>query len=304
MRNAFVEELTQLAQEDSEVIAMLADNGIIVFDDYKERFPKQFVNVGIAESNLISMASGMASSGLKPFVYTITPFLAMRPFEFIRNDVCYQNTNVRLIGIGAGFAYSTLGPTHHAIEDIALMNVLPNLTIFSPADPIETKKATRAMHELDAPSYLRIGTGRNPQVYKDENYEFEVGKGVVLNEGADITIVATGTILALLQEVVAELEAVSIELINIHTIKPFDSELVLKSAKKTTRVLSVEEHFVIGGLGSIVGDTLAENSVNCKFKKLGVKDKFVSSYGTLDYLRSLNGLDKESIKQDIVDMLK
>jgi len=305
VRNAFIKEVTILAQRDSNIIMMLADNGIIVFDDYAAKLPEQLVNVGIAESNLISMASGMATCGLKPFVYSIIPFLTMRPFEFIRNDICYQNKGVRLVGIGAGFAYSALGPTHHAIEDIALMNVLPNITIISPADPIETKKVTRFLYDVETPVYVRLGTGHNPDVYNDENYNFQAGKGVVLRSGGDLTLIGTGTILASLVDVAQELsdDGINVELVNIHTLKPFDRELIVQSVKKTKRVITVEEHFIVGGLGSIVGDVLISDNIDCKFKKIGVRDRFVSSYGSLEYLRSLNGLDKDSIKKEIMDIL-
>ena len=297
MRNSFVKELENLADKDKDIVAMLADNGIIVFDNYKDKYPNQFVNVGISESALIGMASGMAMSGLKPFVYTIIPFLTMRPYEFIKNDICYQNTNVKLIGIGAGFAYSTLGPTHHAIEDISIMNILPNLTIISPADPLETQKATKAIYDLNTPTYMRIGTGKNPRIYEND-YNFEIGKGVVLKEGKDLTIISTGTILSLLKEIVNEID-IDIELINIHTIKPIDEELIIKSVTKTKKVITIEEHFITGGLGSIVANVLSTNQIKVKFKQLGIKDNFVSSYGSLEYLRKLNNLDKDSIKREL-----
>jgi len=297
MRNSFVKELENLADKDKDIVAMLADNGIIVFDNYKDKYPNQFVNVGISESALIGMASGMAMSGLKPFVYTIIPFLTMRPYEFIKNDICYQNTNVKLIGIGAGFAYSTLGPTHHAIEDISIMNILPNLTIISPADPLETQKATKAIYDLNTPAYMRIGTGKNPKIYEND-YNFEIGKGIVLKEGKDLTIISTGTILSLLKEIVNEID-IDIELINIHTIKPIDEELIIKSVTKTKKVITIEEHFITGGLGSIVANVLSTNQIKVKFKQLGIKDNFVSHYGSLEYLRKLNNLDKDSIKREL-----
>jgi len=204
MRNAFVSELTDISK-DPKIFTLLADNGIIVFDDYIKLYPKQFLNVGIAESNMIGVAAGMAMCGFIPFVYTIIPFLTMRPFEYIRNDICKQNQNVKLIGIGAGFNYSTLGPTHHGTEDISIMRCLPNLTVLSPADPLETRKATMAAYKMKGPVYIRIGTGKNPSVYKND-YEFVIGKGIVLNDGDDVTIISTGFIIQETQLAIDELK--------------------------------------------------------------------------------------------------
>jgi len=300
MRNAFISEITRLAG-DEKVIVLLADNGIIVFDEYRRKFPRQVVNLGIAESNMIAMSAGMANCGLKPFVYTIIPFLTMRPYEFIKNDICYQKRNVKLIGTGAGFAYSTLGPTHHAIEDLAIMRALPHMIVVSPADPRETRKATKALYETESPAYMRIGTGNNPSVYPGD-YEFVVGKGVVLKEGRDVAIIGTGTILAEVLKAAESLKAegISAKVVNIHTLKPLDEELILGISRDMDAVVTVEEHLITGGLGSSVAELLAEKGERKNhFLRIGLRDSFCQGYGNIDEVRQANGLDRCQIAGEI-----
>lgn len=304
MRNAFIAELLNISK-DERVLCLLADNGIIVFDEYRRQRPKQLVNLGIAESNLIGMAAGLALCGYMPFVYTIGPFLTMRPYEYIRNDVCYQNTNVKLVGIGAGFAYSTLGPTHHLTEDVSILSCLPNITIISPADPIETVKATRAAYNHVGPVYLRIGTGKNP-VITDKDSEFSIGRGMVIREGNDVGLISTGDILAeviqaaeLLQE-----KGISARVINMSTLKPLDDEIILETAEKTKAIISIEEHNVKGGLGSSIADILCEKfDEKIKFKKMGLVDKFCKGYGSLEEIRKSEGLYRTDIQREAEALL-
>ena len=193
MRIAYISALEELSRKNKNIMAIVADIGAIVYDKYREEFPGRFLNVGVAEQNMIGLAAGLASCGKIPFTYTITPFITMRTFEQIKNDVCLQDTNVKIVGVGAGLRYSTLGPTHHAIEDIALMRVLPNMTIVSPADPLETKLATFAIADFKGPTYFRIGTRGEPKIYA-KDYDFKIGKGVQLKDGDDLTILSTGSI--------------------------------------------------------------------------------------------------------------
>jgi len=304
VRNAFIEEVTRLA-EDKRVLTLLADNGIIVFDEYKRLHPKQIINLGIAESNMIGMAAGLAMSGFIPFVYTISPFLVMRPYEFIRNDICYQKANVKLVGIGAGFIYSTLGPTHHATEDVSILRCLPNITILSPADPLETKMATRAAYEHDGPVYLRIGTGKNPPIYGKE-YEFAIGRSVVLKEGTDVGIIATGTILTEVLKAAEMLEekSISTRVVNMHTLKPIDEEIILETAGKCKVILTVEEHSTIGGLGSAVAETLIERyDKKVTFMKMGLCNCFCKVYGPIDEVRKHVGLFRTDITRAAEELL-
>jgi len=306
MRNAYLAALYDLAKEDSRILALVADNGAIVYDKYRQDFGQRFINFGIAEANMISIAAGLASCGKIPFAYTISSFLTMRAFEQIRNDVCLQKMNVKLVGIGAGFVYSTLGPTHHAIEDIALMRVLPNMTIVSPADPLESTKATIAAAQIDGPVYLRVSVGGTPKIY-EKDYEFKIGQGIILKEGKDIAIIATGGILCEVLQAVDELEklGISVRLINIHTIKPIDKKIILKAAYDIGVILTVEEHSVIGGLGSAVAEVIAEgHNSPFKFNRLGLNDTFPEGYGTYQEMKEGNGLSRSGIVRQAKILLK
>ena len=220
MRTAYLETLYDLATRDKRVYALISDNGAIVYDKYRKDLASQYLNLGISESNMLGMAAGMASCGKIPFAYTIGAFLAYRAFEFVRNDICLQKQNVKIIGTGAGEIYSVLGPTHHSTEDLGGLRTLPNLTILSPASPLETKKATIAAYEWDGPVYLRLGTNKEPEIY-NKDYIFEIGKGVTIKDGTDITLIGTGSILMDILKIaeMLETEGIRCKVINIHTIK-------------------------------------------------------------------------------------
>ena len=306
MRNAYLEALYDLAKNNRQIMSLNADIGAIVFDKFKADFPDQFINFGVAEPNMISAAAGMASCGKIPFTYTIMPFITMRTYEQIRNDVCLQKMNVKIVGVGAGLVYSTLGPTHHAIEDIAIMKVLPNMTIISPADPLEAKKATFAAAQIEGPVYLRLGTSKEPAVYQHD-YDFTIGRGVKLKDGKDATIIATGSIVhdALQAAKELEKERISVRLVNIHTIKPIDKEIILQAARETKAILTLEEHNVEGGFGSSVASVILEESdVPIKFKRLGINDCFCSFYGTHQELKSHYGIAKEDIIREVINLYR
>lgn len=305
MRSAYLETLYDLATQDKSVFAVISDNGAIVYDQYRRDLPKQFINAGIAEANMIAMAAGMASQGKIPFAYTIGSFLTYRAYEFILNDVCLQDQNVKMVGIGAGCAYSLLGPSHHAIHDIGALRTLPNLTLFSPASPLEVKKIVQAAYALQGPVYIRMGTNREPEIYP-EDYDFAVGKGVTLQDGTDITFVGTGSIVHDILQVAERLrqENISARVINMHTIKPFDREIVIKAAQETKAVITVEEHSVIGGLGSAVAEVIAEENLHVKFKRIGFRDAFAKGYGRHDEVKSLNGIGVEDIYRAARDCVR
>ena len=296
MRDAYIAALTELTRRDRRVYSLVADNGAIVFDKYRAEFAGNFINFGISEANMLSAAAGMASVGLVPFTYTIASFITQRAFEQIRDDVCYQGMNVKIVGVGAGFAYSVLGPTHHAGEDIALMRTLPGMTIFSPADPRETYQATLAMADVQGPAYLRIASRGEPPVYEKELF-FQPGRGVVLRRGTGVTIVATGVVVIDALEAAKRLEekGISARVINIHTIAPFDEEIILEAARETGAIVTVEAHNVIGGLGSAVAETLARRATApCRFRSLGMRG-FCEEYDTHAGLKARLGLDAASI---------
>lgn len=306
MRDAYVTALYNLAKDNKNIFALVADNGAVVYQKYRQDFPDQFINFGISEANMISVAAGLASCGKIPFAYTISSFLTMRAFEQIRIDVCLQQMNVKLIGIGAGFVYSNLGPTHQATEDIALMRALPNMTILSPADALEARYVTYAAAKSCGPVYIRLATGGSPAIYKNE-YSFKLGKAVTLKEGNDLTIISSGGIIYEVLKAVEKLETlgISVRLINVHTIKPIDKEAILKAANETKAILTIEEHAIEGGLGSAVSEVVLEgNNKPVRFKRLGLNNVFPSGYGTYDDMKQINGLSEKDIVREAKDICK
>ena len=295
MRTAYLDTLYELAEKDKRVYALISDNGAIVYDKYRRDFPEQYLNLGISEANMLGMAAGMASCGKIPFAYTIGAFLAYRAFEFIRNDICLQNQNVKIVGTGAGEVYSSLGPTHHTTEDLGGLRSLPNLTLICPASPMEVRKATIAAYEYNGPVYLRLGTNREPEIYS-EDHPFTLGKGIVLREGGDITLIGTGSILHDVLDAAVHLKKSGIHarVINIHTIKPIDKEMIRKAVEETGAVVTVEDHNVIGGLGSAVAEVIAEYGKLVRFRRMGLRD-FSNGYGSYAEVKQANGLGVERI---------
>ena len=305
MRTAYLDTLYDLASKDKRVYAMISDNGAIVYDKYRRDLPTQYLNLGISEANMIGLAAGMASCGKIPFAYTIGAFLAYRAFEFIRNDICLQNQNVKVVGTGAGMVYSALGPTHHATEDIGCLRSLPNLTIFSPASPMEVKKAVIEAYKIKGPVYIRLGTNKEEELYENENYTFVTGKGIELCLGNDITIVGTGNILidVMKAKKLLEQEKVGVRVINIHTIKPFDTDIIIKAARETKGIVTVEDHNIIGGLGSAVAEAIAESGIGIKFKRIGLDNSFSKGYGTYAQVKDLNGIGIQNIVCAVKEMM-
>lgn len=290
MRTAYINTIFDLATKDKRVYALISDNGAIVYDKYRKELPSQYLNLGISEANMLGMAAGMASCGKIPFAYTIGAFLAYRAYEFIRNDICLQKQNVKIVGTGAGEVYSALGPTHHSTEDLGGLRSLPNLIILSPASPLEVKKATIAAYESDGPVYLRLGTNKEAEIYSAD-YAFQIGKGITLREGKDLAFIGTGSILKDTLEAAQVLarEGIDARVINIHTIKPIDKEIILQTIEEVGGVIVVEDHNVVGGLGSAVAEVIAESGKGISFKRIGLHD-FSCGYGTYAQVKERNGL--------------
>ena len=294
-----MDTLYDLAGKDKRVYALISDNGAIVYDRYRKDLASQYLNLGISEANMLGMAAGMASCGKIPFAYTIGAFLAYRAYEFIRNDICLQKQNVKIVGTGAGEVYSALGPTHHSTEDLGGLRVLPNLTILCPASPLEVKKATVAAYEYDGPVYLRLGTNREPEIYK-EDYHFEIGRGVVIREGKDIALIGTGSILKDILDVAEMLhqDGIQARVINIHTIKPIDRAIILQAVEETGRIVTIEDHNITGGLGSAVAEVIAESGRGVAFKRIGLRD-FSKGYGAYAEVKEMNGIGIKRIADEI-----
>ena len=264
-------------------------------DVFKKKYPDRFINMGIAEANMMSTAAGLASCGKTVFASSFAMFAAGRAFEQVRNSICYPNLNVKIGATHAGISVGEDGATHQCLEDIGIMRTLPNMVIINPADDVEAKAAVRAACEHDGPVYLRFGRLGVPVVFDESTYKFEIGKGVVLSEGADVTIIATGLMVEMAlnaKELLAN-QGISAEIINIATIKPIDAQIIAKSAQKTGAVVTCEEHNIIGGLGSAVAEVLVENAP-VPMERVGTRDVFGRS-GTPAQLFKVYGLTPEAI---------
>ena len=300
MQRAYINALYELIKQDKNVISCLSDSGTDYDELIAREFPEQCVNFGISENNKVAAASGLAACGKIPFVYTTNAFLAYRSYEFIRDDVCLQNRNVKLVGMGCGLSWSTLGSTHHTTEDIAALKAIPNLTIFSPASPLELEKVVKKAYEIKGPTYIRMGMSNEKEIY-EKDYTLEVGKNIVVKEGKTATVFYTGSIISELLEAQEMLTKDNIELkiINIHTIKPLDVENIKRECTIQNKIFSIEEHSIIGGIGSSIADVIAMNGLGAKLVKIGIDDKFAEGYGTYSEIKKMNSLDAESIYRAI-----
>lgn len=305
MRNTFVNTLIEVALKDPQVMLLTGDLGYNALEPFFKVLPKQFLNMGVAEQNMMAFAAGLALSGKIPVVYSIATFATLRPYEQIRNDVCYQNLNVKIVGAGAGLTYSQYGATHHAMEDIGLMRLLPRMTVLAPGDPLEVDGAVRAMLAHEGPCYLRIGSRGEPNIHPAAP-KFRIGKGFVLREGADAALIATGNMLhtAAVTTELLRAKGVATRLISMPTVKPLDETLILDTARKFKYVFTIEEHSVIGGLGSAVAEFLAEHATGTRFARIAPTDAFQPVGGMLAYVRGLNGLTPEKIAERVVKNIK
>jgi transketolase len=291
MRTTFVQTLCDIAERDERVWLLTADLGYSVLEPFIERFPTRYLNVGVAEQNMIGVAAGLARCGKMPFVYSIANFPTLRCFEQIRNDVCYHEGNVKIVAVGGGFTYGAQGYTHHGIEDLGVMRMLPNMTVVAPGDPVETRCATQALATHPGPCYLRLGKAKEPVVH-ESTPNFELGKALTVRPGRDVTLISTGGMLGECTDVARRLEAHGIDtrVLSMHTVKPLDSRAVLRAARETGCIVTVEEHKVIGGLGSAVADVLAESQMRLpRFHRFGVPDRLYHEIGSQMYLRQMAG---------------
>ena len=305
MRIAFFNTLFEAAKKDSRIILLTGDLGYSVFEPLAAALPRQFLNMGVAEQNMAGVAAGLAMEGYIPVVYSIVPFVVMRNFEQIRNDICYQNLNVKIVGVGAGFSYAAYGRTHHGLEDIGILRTMPNLTIFAPGDPVEVTWVTQAALVHRGPVYIRLGKAGEPVVHINPP-RFQIGHGIVVYEGKDATLFATSTMLARGLEVVGELakQNIRIRLVSMHTIRPLDHRIIIESAKKTQALFTLEEHSIIGGLGSAVAEVVAETGLRVLFKRIGASDHFTRVMGRQEFMRRANGLTVRQIIGTIQTTLK
>ena len=296
MQKTYIMTLYELMKQDKNVLSLLSDSGTEYDEILKREFPEQSLNFGISEQNLVGAAAGLANCGKIPFVYTTGAFLAYRAMEFIRDDVCFQKSNVKLVGMGSGLAWSTLGASHHTTEDISVLRALPNLTILSPATPRELMEEIHAAYRIEGPVYIRMGMSGEKEYYGND-YPFKIGESIVLRQGEDAAVFVTGSILEECMEAAAILEThnLSVKIVNVPTLKPLNQDAVLKEIVWDRPVFTVEEHNIVGGLGSIIADILAESGKAAKLRKIGLCDQFAAGYGTQREVRRQNGLHADQI---------
>ncbi len=300
------EVLTQLALKNEKIVALTTDLARSTkIGKFEEKIPERFFNFGIAEANMVAVASGMAEAGLIPVISTFAVFASLRAAEFVRTDLCYQKRNVKIIGTHSGTSFGQAGTTHHCTEDLAVLRSFANMVVIAPADARETAKAVEAVLEWDGPCYMRIGRGFEPPLHKDLNFDFEIGKAIQLRDGHDVTVIACGV--TVLQAMAAAEQAaangVSVRVLDMHTIKPLDEAAVLKALEDTRRIITAEDHTVIGGLGSAVADVIAKSGKGCVFRKLGYQDEF-SIVGYPEDLLHHYKIDADGILGAIAEVLR
>lgn len=299
MRNKFADVVYEIGKKDDRICVLAADispAGSIL--DFREEYPERFVNCGVAEQSMIGIAAGMALKGMRPFCYTIATFSLYRPFEMVRDDLCYQNLPVTIIGMGAGIVYSTLGSTHHSMEDIAIASALPNMTVLAPCDPQEMSHATAwCATESQGPVYMRLGKAGEPDLTADAVDPFVIGKIRYLRKGADVAILSYGPTVALAGKIADQLTAQgkSVSVISCHTIKPLDNPGVAEVLKNHAHVAVLEEHVPHGGLSSRVKEVAWESNAPCKLSCFTLKDEFIHCYGTHEELLAAHGIDRDRI---------
>ena len=306
MRDAFIQAVTEEARKNPKIIILTADLGYTVFEKFQAEFPDRFINVGVAEANMMGIAGGLARAGKVPVVYSIANFAILRPFEQIRNDICFPNLNVKIIGVGAGLAYGHAGFTHHATEDIALARALGSLTIVCPSGPIETGEATRALLTHSGPAYLRISKKGEPN-FTASSGQFQIGKARILREGSDVTFFGHGVILQNVlacAEILSKNHGIESSVVNLHTIRPLDRETIFRFARKTRCVVSVEEHGLEGGLGSAIAELVSEKpDLNVSLMRSGIVEKFSAVTGDRDYLLGKSHLLPAQLEERILQFL-
>lgn len=297
MRTTFIETLLDLAEHDERIWLLCGDLGYSVLERFAERFPGRFVNVGVAEQSMTGVAAGLALCGKIVFTYSIANFPIMRCLEQIRNDVCYHNLNVKIVAVGGGLAYGSAGYTHHAVEDLAVMRAMPNMTVVAPGDPTEVRLATQALAEDPGPCYLRLGKGGERKIHTEDPH-LRLGEAIWLRRGSSVTFISTGAILAESSQAVEQLTGMGIStgLISMHTVKPLDVEAVLEAARNSALIVTVEEHSRFGGLYEAVAGVLASAApTKARLLPLASASPLSQDAGSQTYLRIRNGLDADGL---------
>jgi transketolase len=305
MKNTFISNLIKEAEVNKNIVVLTGDMGFSVFEDFQKRFPNRFYNCGIAEQNMVGVAAGLSRSGKKVIIYSIIPFITFRCLEQIRNDLCYHNLNVILVGVGTGYSYGSLGFSHHAIEDIGIMKTLPNMTILSPCDTTELKHLFEKIMHNKGPLYLRLGKQEQP-ILESIATEFEIGDPHILTEGKDLAIISYSDIIFNLVELRKELLKINIApaIVSLPTIKPLKEKPIKSIFSKYKNIVIIEEQNCYGGVGEILFRINKNNTHNNNILYLCVNDTFFSVAGDANYFRKQNKMDVESLYSTIIDFMK
>lgn len=306
MRDAFTRALQRLAAEDKNLLLVTGDLGFGVLKPFWETYPDQFINAGIAEQAMTSLAAGLAREGKTVLTYSIGNFPTLRCLEQIRNDCAYHDANVKIVCVGGGFVYGSLGMSHHATEDMAILRALPQVTVFTPGDPAEVEAVVPVMVHTPGTCYLRLGRGGEPTLHTTPIENYRLGQGLTLRTGTDIALLSAGGILTQTVSAAEKLaeRGISAEVVSFPTLKPIDRELILSLGQRFKHLITVEEHTIIGGLGGAVCETLAEEGCPCRVHRMGMPDVYSCIVGTQQYLRHRNGMDDEAVAAKAEEILK
>jgi len=301
MRKTFINTLCSLAEKNNRIWLLSGDLGFSILEQFEQKFPDRYINIGVAEQNMAGIATGIALSGNTVFIYSIANFPIFRCLEQIRNDICYHNADVKIVSVGGGMAYGSAGYSHHGIEDIGVMRLMPNMTVVSPADPVETKLAMTAIARHPGPCYLRLGKSSEPVLHQKQP-DFDLSKAIIFREGSDITLAATGSVLKMAIEAAEELKVQGkwAEVISVPVLKPFDAETILKSVHKTGRIITIEEHSV-GGLSAVVAESIT--GIKCRFFPLLLKQPPITVAANQKQLMEMHGLSADSLLRAAKEML-
>ena len=306
MRDAFVRVLGEEMEHNGRIALITGDLGFGVLRPLWERFPERTVNAGIAEQGMVSMAAGLAAAGRRVIVYSIGNFPTLRPLEQIRNDCAYHGADVKIVCVGGGFVYGSLGMSHHATEDMSVMRAIPEITCFTPGDPAETEAVTRAMLRMPGTCYLRLGRGNEPRIHTEPVDDWTAPKALTLREGKDIALLSAGGILTQAMDAAERLEAkgISARVVSFPCLKPLDAQTVREALAGFRGLVTVEENTVIGGFGSAVCEMAAEGGSGCRVRRIGLRDCFATVVGDQRYLRQVYGMDGAAIAAAAEELLK
>lgn len=306
MRDAAIKAVTELAKKDKNIILISGDLGFGVLDHYRSEMPNQYFNAGICEQNMSSMAAGLALEGKRVYTYSIGNFPTLRCIEQIRNDICYHNANVTIMAVGGGFAYGSLGMSHHATEDIAIMRSLPNMHVFTPADAIEARAIVYETYKLQKPCYIRLNKGGEPKIHQScmKLKKYKLGCAIQLKQGNNVCLMSSGaiTIEAVKAAEVLEEQGIEAAVYSFPSIKPIDTKLIRECARRYRYIYTIEEHNIVGGFGSAVSEVIAEEDTKARVVRIGLHDTYSGVVGSQAYLRHIYNMDSQAIVKRVREL--